>query len=124
MTSISANAALHNAVMDFGKDSPWRRLADTVRGIWPTKTAINLADYTGLQVRSCELFLSRNSMLNGDAVVALLKSEHGHLIALALTEDSEADWRREFHKWWQLQKLKAEQAELQKRIDALSGGGK
>lgn len=122
MSGTLANAATHNAVMDFGKDSPWTRLAETVRSIWPMKTAINLAHYTGLQVRSCELFLSRNSMLNGDAVVSLLNSEHGHHVALALTENSDAQWRKEFREMYARKQLEAQIAELQGRLAALGGG--
>lgn len=120
MTLAFQNCAPHNDVTDFSKETVWTRLADKVRSIFPHKTAENLAACTNLQIRSCEFFLSRKSMLNSDAVVSLLDTEHGPEVLAALTAHSDQEWTKAFQKWWALQKLKAAHAEMQKQIDELS----
>lgn len=97
----------------------WSKLAELVRDIFPFKSAPNLTAVTGISLRSSEYFLAQKSGLSGDAVVSLLTTKHGPDVLVALTAHSDEPWVRDFQRWWQMQQIKAQQAELQKRLDAL-----
>lgn len=119
MSLALSNSDAETPEIDFGKNSPWARLAWVLRGIWPKKTAAHMATYTGLLTRSCESFLSRNSALNGEAVIALLRSEHGKEVLEAVMQDSGARWYAEFQLMWDEAQLEAKRQELQERRKAL-----
>ena len=110
MSLAFQNGAAHNAVMDFGKDSVWARLAATLRSIFPHKTAENIAAYTGLQTRSAEFFLSRKSTLNSDAVVSLLQTKHaGEVLRALMGED-------QFKLMWERERLRFEIEKLEREM--------
>lgn len=98
----------------------WAKLVEVVRQIFPTKPAPNLAVAAGVSLRTSEYFFEQKRGLSGDAVVSLLNTEYGPEVLLALTEHSEQEWVKTFQKFWEIQKIKAEQAKLQARLDALS----
>jgi len=108
----------------FGKSAPlfghWDRLHDLIRSLWPTKTSVHLAHAAKLSQRAAELSLAERRQFAPDTLVALLDTPHGPDVLMALLEHSEQPWVKDFKKIVQLEKLKAQQAELQKRIDALS----
>lgn len=110
MTIATANGALHTAVTDFGKEIVWARLAEKIKTLFPKKTAENLAACTGLQVRSCEFFLSRKSMLNTEAFVSLLHTEHaGEVLKTVMGE-------RQFALMWERERLKSELEKLEREM--------
>jgi hypothetical protein len=99
----------------------WDRLADAVRKLFSTKPAPNMAAVTGLSVRACEYFLSRKTGLSSDAVVALLHTEGGLVVLEALMGPARPTWWKAFKRAAAREQMKAEIADLQKRIDALNG---
>lgn len=123
MSALAANPASDSR---FGKTEKlfghWDRLEAAVRATWPKKTAANMAACSGLLTRSCETFLSRKSSLSSDAVVGLLDTEHGPRFLIALIGHSQQPWVRDFRAIYQIEQLKAERAELDRRIAALSRG--
>lgn len=108
----------------FGKPAPlfgrWDRLHDLIRAIWPVKTSVHLAHAAGLSQRAAELSLAERRQFAPDTLVALLDTPHGPDVLMTLLAHSEQPWVKDFKKIVQLEKLKKEQAELQKRIDELS----
>ena len=98
----------------------WDRLHDLIRKLFPVKTAAYLAEATGLSHRAAQLSLRERRQFAPDTLVALLDTPHGPDVLMALLDHSEQPWVKDFKKIVQLEKLKAQQAELQKRIDALS----
>lgn len=121
MSGTCANAAAHNAVMDFENKSPWARLVEALSTVFTKDTVGSIATYTGLQIRSCEFFVERKSTLNGNAVVGLLNSPAGAETVIALTQNSEEPWVKEFREMYARKQLEAQIAELQSRLAALNG---
>lgn len=99
----------------------WDRLHDLIRSLWPTKTSAHLAHAAGVSQRAAELSLAERRQFAPDTLVALLKGEHGGAVLLALTEGSDAAWRREFREMYARKQLEAQIAELQSRLAALNG---
>jgi|SRR5580765_542988 len=97
--------------------SHWDRLADAVREIFPRKTALNLADISGLRPRSWEYFLSRKSSVTSDALVALLDTPHGPAILAALMGDSRERWWIEIKLRWDRERVEARLNEIDRQID-------
>jgi hypothetical protein len=104
---------------EFGHEGVWRRLASVVENIFPRKTAINLAALAGLKERAAYTFLAGQSALSSDAVLSLLRSEHGKHVLDAVMKDSDADWYAEFSLLWDEAQLEAKRQELQRRREAL-----
>lgn len=123
MSAITANPADDSARNPLRQKSilcsHWDRLAEAVRTIFPAKTAANMASLTGLQMRACEYFLSRKTSLSSDAVVAFLQSEEGLIALEALMGDARPEWWKALKRAIEIEKIKAEKAALQKRLDAL-----
>ena len=121
---MSLSLANPSHELQFAKSAPqfghWDRLHNLIRSLWPVKTSAHLAHAARISQRAAELSLAERRQFASDTVVALLDTDHGPDILMALLEHSERPWVKDFKKLWQIEKLRREQAELQKRIDALS----
>ena len=62
------------------------------RGLFPLKTAHHLSEITGYSLRSCEYWLSENSVLPADALAALIQSEWGREFVAGLMTQSTPRW--------------------------------
>lgn len=121
MTAETANSYQEQ---QFAKSEPlfgkWDRLHNLIRTLWPVKTSAHLAHAAGLSQRAAELSLAERRQFAPDTLVALLDSEHGPDVLLTLLDHSKQPWVKTFQKMYELERLKGQQADLQKRIDALS----
>lgn len=61
------------------------------RDLYPIKTAVYLSEVTGVPVRTCEYWLSHET-LPSDAIWALLRSQHGLEILAAAMHDARPEW--------------------------------
>lgn len=91
------------------------RVMQTARGIFPNKTAHNLAGITGDPVRTWEYWLSKER-LPGEALAALLESEHGLQFLDAIAGQSF---------WWRaarkaLAAVEEREAKMQEAIHAIA----
>lgn len=97
----------------------WDRLAETVRTIFPHKTAWHLSDLCGLKVRACFKFLARESSLSSDALVCLLDTPNGPEVLAALMGDSRERWWIQFKLLWEREQTRAQLELLDKQLDDL-----
>lgn len=99
----------------------WDRIHNTIRELFPEKTAACFASATGLSINACEKSLSQKRAISSDALVALLDTDHGYEVLKALMGDSRRKWWKTLKRAVEREAMKAEIADLQKRIDALNG---
>lgn len=97
----------------------WERLAKTVREIFPSKTAWELSNISGLKLRACEYFLSRKTSLSGDAIVTLLRSNEGLRVLEAVMGDARPDWWTSLQKAIEKERCEREIERLRRRMEAL-----
>lgn len=97
----------------------WDRVHNLIRELWPVKTSAHLAHATGISQRAAEMSLRERRQFASDTIVALLDTDHGPDVLLALLDHSERPWVKDFKRLWHIEKLKTERAEIQRRIDAL-----
>lgn len=116
MTYLSQNAATETHRGRATVFGHWDRLAEAVRTIFPHKTALNLANISGLQARSWEYFLYRKSSVSSNAIVALLHTDHGFHVLRALMGDARPAWWAALKQAAELEQIKAERDALNKRI--------
>lgn len=70
------------------------RIINKFRDIYPVKTAAYLSGITGFPVRTCEYWMSKDT-LPSEAIWALLQSEHGlELLAAVMADARPVWWRR------------------------------
>lgn len=123
MSALSANPANERR---FAKRQTlfahWDRVHDLLRSLFPVKTAAHLAAITNTSQRGWELSLRERRSFASETLVALLDTVHGPQILLTLLEHSQQPWVRDFKALWQIERLKAERADLDRRIAALSNG--
>lgn len=81
---------------DFDRDTLLQRLIAVVEKIFPRKTALNLAEVSGLKERAAYNFLAGSSSLSFDAVTRLLRSEHGRETLEALMDGADPLWWAEY----------------------------
>lgn len=62
------------------------------RGLFPVKTAFQIAEITRYSVRSCEAWMAGETKIPADALVALIRSEHGLDFLAAVMADSRPPW--------------------------------
>jgi hypothetical protein len=120
------------AVQPDGNHRPKRRsnlqAMHVARSLWPRKTAAELATLTGASVRTAERWLAGDRALSADAVVALIRSEHGLNFLVAVMAGAEPAWWRRVNAYFaaiDAQRLqRAARRKLREVIDgdtALSG---
>lgn len=97
----------------------WDRLHNLIRELWPVKTSAHLAHAAGISQRAAELSLRERRQFASDTLVALLDTDYGADVLLALVSHSEKQWVRDFKNMWALERLKAERDALNKRIEAM-----
>lgn len=91
----------------------------TIRQLFPEKTAQNLSAISKASQRSCEEWISGRSNLSADAVVNLLRSDHGLEFLEAIVSDARPIWWRQFRRQVRAGNLKRELRELQQQLDAI-----
>lgn len=119
MNALLANPATESHRTKYFLCAHWDRLAVAIENIFPHKTALNLANISGLQVRACFRFLSRRSALSSDAVVALLDTPHGPEILRALMGDSQERWWLEFRLMWERERRLREIEDMERQLKAI-----
>lgn len=101
-------------------------LAERARKLWGNKVAAELAQVTGMSVRSAERWLAGDRSPSGDAVVMLLQSDNGPAFLEALIETMPAEaqvrWRNEFDLAAERALLRRGQDEINRRQLAVSRG--
>ena len=106
-----------------GKDRPVDRFFDPVidelRLLFPKKLAPALAFHSGCHQRICELWLEGKRQPGGPALAALLNSEIGDIVLLALTKGSKHAWRANINTTTQIAKLRREQRDAAARLASL-----
>lgn len=99
--------------------SAWDGICALLRSIFPRKTAPHLAAVTGLNQRTCEYFLSRKTNLSADALMALIRSDHGLKVLEQMMGDAKPVWWSQFKQSIEREILQAQLAEVNKRLAAL-----
>lgn len=94
------------------------------RRLWPSKTAINLANRAGISERAAKLWLEGRTEPGADALVAMLRSDIGFELLQNLMQGSGTRWWREFEQGVQIAQLE-ERIEWQRtQLEKLKGGMK
>ena len=106
-----------------GKDRSVDRFFDPVieqlRQLFPTKLAPALAFHSGCHQRICELWLEGKRQPGGPALAALLNSEIGDVVLLALTRGCGHAWRSNINTTTQIARLRREQRDAAARLASL-----
>lgn len=68
------------------------RIVDAARGLFPVKTAMQLAELTGYPLRTVESWLTGSVKIPSDAFVALLHTDHGREFLAAVMTDATPRW--------------------------------
>lgn len=93
-----------------------------VRDLFPNKTALHLVDITGYSQRACEYWLSGDARLPADALVMLLRSDHGLEFLQVLMDGSQVSWWRKLAAYFAtieaVRLQKAARRKLQEAMDA------
>jgi len=97
----------------------WDRVAQTVRELFPHKTAYHLSELTGLRLRAAEYFLSRKTGLSSDALVSLLQSEQGIDALAALMGDARPGWWRRLKAAAMRERVQREIEDLERELKAI-----
>ena len=119
---MSALAANRGSAMRCGTQSlrgHWDRVAQTVRELFPHKTAYHLSELTGLRLRAAEYFLSRKTGLSSDALVSLLQSEQGIDALAALMGDARPGWWRRLKAAAMRERVQREIEDLERELKAI-----
>lgn len=110
----------------FGKDRRHVRWFEPVLAelaeIFPTKLAQELALRAGRSQRVCEFWISGRSAPDGGAMAALLNSDIGDRVHLALTADCKHAWADNNRAVHEISKLRKQQADAERRLKALEQG--
>jgi hypothetical protein len=92
------------------------------RSLWPRKTAAELAEITGVSLRTAERWLAGERALSTAALAALIRSEHGLDFLVAVMADAEPAWWRRVNAYFaaiDAQRLqRAARRKLREAIDA------
>jgi transcriptional regulator with XRE-family HTH domain len=129
MTAISIDArgkANVGTVRLVGKNRPRGRSISpamrVARGLWPSKTANELAGLTGASVRTAERWLAGERTLSAGALSALLRSEYGLDFLAAVMADAQPRWWQRIQAYFaaiDAQRLqRAARRKLKEAIDA------
>lgn len=96
-------------------------LAD-LRALFPKKTALHISSRAGRSVRVCEIWLSEKGAPDGRALAALIRSDVGDRVLAALTADCRHPWAENFRATQEISKLRKQQADAARRLEALERG--
>jgi hypothetical protein len=95
-------------------------IAAAARRLWRNKVAAELAERSGVSVRSAENYLAGDRDMNGNALVRLLQSDAGPDFLAAMIADLPPSrreaWRKEFDNAARRAVLRDELAELERTI--------
>jgi hypothetical protein len=97
----------------------WDRVHNLIREIWPVKTSAHLAHAAGISQRAAEMSLRERRQFASDTIVALLDTDHGPDVLLALLDHSERPWVKQFRRMWERERITRELADLQRQLDDL-----
>lgn len=116
---LTGGIASAGAEADFGGNRSGLRLnaavRDTLRRLFPTKTADNASALTGLTKRRCEQLLSEQTGISAPVLADLIKSEVGFEFLEAVMGDDAPGWFNDFRYQVEAARLDAELAELRER---------
>ncbi len=87
------------------------------RVLWPAKTDLELAAITKTSDRTCRYWLSRKTDLSADALVELLRSEHGLKFIEAIIGDAKPTWWRAFKRSTDLALLRQRHEEIRRELE-------
>jgi len=121
LASETANSAAESSL---GRNTsiirPIAVIIAAARALWSNKVAVELADRTGVSVRTAENYLAGDRSMNGNALVKLLQSDVGpaflEAIIAELPPSRQKVWRKQFER-------AAERAAIRRRLAELEGGG-
>jgi hypothetical protein len=109
-----------------GRSRPFDRWFDPVIDdlslIFPHKLALELAVRARRPQRVCELWLAGRASPNGEALAALICSDVGDRVLLALTAGCPHPWAENARAVHEISKLRKQQAEAARRLEALERG--
>lgn len=95
---------------------------DELSLIFRRNCAAEISYRAGRSIRICEVWLSKKSAPDGAALAALLNSDIGDRLWLALTRSSPHPWRRKLNRQIEISRLRDQQRETQARLEALERG--
>jgi hypothetical protein len=94
------------------------RLVNTIKHLWPRKTAATVSHLTGTNERTVQFWLACSTRMSVEAVAALLRTDAGYEILEAIMGDCKAEWWLTTQNAHELRRTRREIAAAQKRIDA------
>lgn len=105
----------------FGRKSskvrPISFIASAAKGLWRNKVAVELAERSGVSVRTAENYLAGDRDMNGNALVRLLQSDVGPAFLTAMIAElppsRQVAWREELGRAAKRARLLQELAELE-----------
>lgn len=95
------------------------RLASVIKHLWPRKTAATVAHLTSANERTVQFWLACSTRMSVEAVAALLRTDEGYEILVAIMGDCQAEWWLTTQNAHELRRTRRDIAAAQKRIDAL-----
>lgn len=123
VSSASSGTATRASVEPFVRNEKsfvvLRRLSSAIKMAWPRKTASHVAYLTGASERAVQFWLAGSTRMSVDAVTALLRTDEGYDILVAIMGDCRAEWWLTTQNAHELRRTRREIAAAQKRIDAL-----
>jgi hypothetical protein len=100
-------------------DRYFQPVIDELGLIFPKKLAQVLALHSGKSQRVCELWLEGKTAPGGDALAALICSEIGDTVLLALTKGCDHAWLRNIRTTNEIAKLRRQQRDSAARLASL-----
>lgn len=75
-----------------GRSEFFGQVVEIIRRAWPRKTVANVAHITGVSERSVQFWLAGQTNMSIENVAALLRTDAGYDILIALMGDAEPAW--------------------------------
>jgi len=95
------------------------RLVNAIKHLWPRKTAATVAHLTSTNERTVQFWLACSTRMSVEAVAALLRTDEGYEILVAIMGDCQAEWWLTTQNAHELRRTRRDIAAAQRRIDAL-----
>lgn len=89
------------------------------RSLWPLKAAHELRARTGRSLRTCEFWLAGRYRPDGEAIVALLRSDVGDVVLAALMEGAASPWWRMHCRQTQLAEVRLNHGRTRRLLERL-----
>lgn len=89
---------------------------------FPRKFAEQVAAIAGRSERICDVWKTGRGVPDGEALAALLNSDIGDRLLLALTKGSLHAWRKRLNRQIEISQLRDQQRETARRLEALERG--